>query len=36
MGGAAELVVPLVVDVKIGQNWQEMTPVRETASAGAS
>jgi DNA polymerase-1 len=36
MEGAAELVVPLVVDVKIGQNWQEMTPLRETASAGAS
>ena len=36
MGGAAELVVPLVVDVKIGQNWQEMTPLRETASAGAT
>ena len=27
---------PLVVDVKIGQNWQEMTPLRETASAGAT
>jgi DNA polymerase-1 len=36
MEGAAELVVPLVVDVKIGQNWQEMTPLRETASAGAT
>ena len=36
MGGAAELVVPLVVDVKVGLNWQEMTPLRETASAGAS
>ncbi len=35
MGGAAELVVPLVVDVKVGENWQAMTPVRETASAGA-
>jgi DNA polymerase-1 len=35
MGGAAELVVPLVVDVKVGENWQSMTPVRETASAGA-
>ena len=35
MGGAAELVVPLVVDVKVGQNWQAMTPLRETASAGA-
>ena len=36
MGGAAQLVVPLVVDVKVGVNWQEMTPLRETASAGAS
>jgi DNA polymerase I len=36
MAGAVELVVPLVVDVKVGQNWQEMTPLRETASAGAS
>src|ERR1700720_2465035 len=26
MSGAAELVVPLVVDVKVGINWQEMTP----------
>jgi DNA polymerase I len=36
MSGAANLVVPLVVDVKVGTNWQEMTPLRETASAGAS
>ncbi|MGH7723315.1 MAG: DNA polymerase I [Candidatus Dormibacteria bacterium] len=36
MGGAAELVVPLVVDVKVGSNWQEMTPLREAASARAS
>ena len=36
MGGAAELAVPLVVDVKVGQNWQAMTAVRETASAGAT
>jgi hypothetical protein len=36
MGGAASLLVPLVVDVKVGDNWQEMTPLRETASAGAS
>ncbi|MBJ7610347.1 MAG: DNA polymerase I [Candidatus Dormibacteraeota bacterium] len=36
MGGAADLVVPLVVDVKVGINWQEMTPLRETVSAGAS
>lgn len=36
MAGAAELAVPLVVDVKVGRNWQEMTPLREAASAGAS
>ncbi len=36
MSGAAELVVPLVVDVKVGTNWQEMAPLRETANAGAS
>jgi DNA polymerase-1 len=36
MSGAAELVVPLVVDVKAGVNWQEMAPLRETANAGAS
>ena len=36
MSGAAELVVPLVVDVKVGQNWQAMKPLRETAVAGAS
>ncbi|MHB8532920.1 MAG: DNA polymerase, partial [Solirubrobacteraceae bacterium] len=36
MSGAAELVVPLVVDVKVGPNWQAMTPVREAAGAGAS
>ena len=36
MSGAADLVVPLVVDVKIGPNWQAMTPLRETASAGAA
>ena len=28
MSEAYPLVVPLVVDVKIGENWQEMTPVR--------
>jgi DNA polymerase I-like protein with 3'-5' exonuclease and polymerase domains len=27
MADAYPLVVPLVVDVKIGDNWQEMTPV---------
>jgi DNA polymerase-1 len=26
MGGASELVVPLKVDVEVGQNWLEMTP----------
>ena len=36
MGGAAQLVVPLVVDVKVGTNWMEMTRLRETVSAGAS
>jgi DNA polymerase-1 len=36
MAGAVELVVPLVVDVKVGENWQAMTPLLETASAGAS
>jgi DNA polymerase-1 len=36
MGGAVELVVPLVVDVKVGENWQAMAPLLETASAGAS
>ena len=28
MGGAAELVVPLVVDVKVGENWQDDDPAR--------
>ena len=27
MAGAQELVVPLVVDVKLGRNWQETSPV---------
>jgi DNA polymerase-1 len=27
MGGAFELAVPLKVDVEVGQNWLEMTPV---------
>jgi DNA polymerase-1 len=35
MSEAHPLVVPLVVDVKIGDNWQEMTPVdEESAIAG--
>jgi DNA polymerase-1 len=29
MSGACALVVPLVVDVKVGANWQEMTPVAD-------
>ncbi|MHB8719622.1 MAG: DNA polymerase I [Candidatus Dormibacteria bacterium] len=36
MSGAADLVVPLVVDVKIGKNWQAMTPVVEAVGAGAT
>ncbi len=32
MSGAATLVVPLVVDVKVGDNWQEMTPMPEEAA----
>ena len=35
MTDAAALSVPLLVDVKVGTNWQEMTPLRETVSAGA-
>jgi len=27
MSEAYPLMVPLVVDVKIGENWEEMTPV---------
>ena len=27
MSGAAELIVPLDVDVKVGKNWAEMTPL---------
>jgi DNA polymerase-1 len=30
MGGAAELVVPLDVEVKTGPNWSGLTPVAET------
>ena len=36
MSGAASLLVPLVVDVKAGKNWQAMTPVPEAVGAGAS
>jgi DNA polymerase-1 len=32
MGGAAELSVPLDVDVKVGQNWSAMTPRLVAAS----
>jgi DNA polymerase I len=35
MGGAAEISVPLDVDVKVGQNWSEMTPLAVAASAPA-
>lgn len=35
MSSAAELVVPLVVDVKSGRNWSEMTPLSESASTRA-
>ena len=35
MSEAQSLVVPLVVDVKIGENWQAMTPVPEEAVAAA-
>jgi len=31
MGGAAELVVPLDVDVKVGDNWRDMTPLSPSA-----
>jgi DNA polymerase-1 len=31
MGSAAQLIVPLDVDVKIGSNWSAVTPVAETA-----
>ena len=36
MAEAQELVVPLVVDVKVGQNWQEMTRVAEAVAAGSA
>ena len=36
MERACDLVVPLVVDVKVGDNWQEMTPVpKAVAGVGA-
>jgi DNA polymerase-1 len=33
MGGAAELRVPLDVDVKVGRNWSAMTPVPVAAAS---
>jgi len=33
MGGAAELVVPLDVEVKTGPNWSALTPVAEPSGA---
>lgn len=33
MSGAEDLVVPLVVDVKVGRNWGEMTPRPAEAAA---
>ncbi|MBV8528466.1 MAG: DNA polymerase I [Candidatus Dormibacteraeota bacterium] len=35
MSGAIELAVPLEVDVKIGHNWGEMTPVLAGVEVGA-
>ena len=35
MSKTVQLAVPLVVDVKVGRNWQEMTPVPEAVSANA-
>ena len=36
MGGAYPLDVPLVVDVRVGENWDEMTTLAEPAHARAS
>jgi DNA polymerase-1 len=33
MGGAYSLDVPLVVDVRTGANWDEMTRIQVTAAA---
>jgi DNA polymerase-1 len=35
MGGAYELDVPLVVDVRAGDNWDEMTPLAAPAETHA-
>jgi DNA polymerase-1 len=32
MGGAADLMVPLDVDVKVGENWRDMTPLPPAAA----
>lgn len=32
MGGATELVVPLDVEVKVGQNWADLSPVKVAAA----
>jgi DNA polymerase-1 len=32
MGGAADLRVPLVVDLKSGPNWRDLTPYSKPAS----
>jgi DNA polymerase-1 len=31
MAGAIELSVPLVVDLKVGPNWRDLTPLRRAA-----
>jgi DNA polymerase-1 len=36
MGNAYSLDVPLVVDVRTGDNWDEMTRMKVKAAAGAS
>jgi|SRR5437588_3771606 len=35
MGGAADLIVPLDVDVKVGRNWRDMEVVRRPSAAAA-
>jgi DNA polymerase-1 len=35
MSGAYALDVPLIVDVRVGDNWDEMTPLRAPAKATA-
>jgi len=36
MGGAADLVVPLDVDVKVGGNWRDMEPLPGAPATRAS